>query len=151
MSVQDRRNIAKILNKTNFRLMTWYFSPKESAASGLKRFKLAYKMPMQSTGREKFTAYVYFKTEMYDEENPWSDDSSEYEDLADFYDEEDDNAEEAKGKEIKDNKSDSDSSSSETELARTPQPKSRNKKVVEKAARKAAASVNQKKEPSKKK
>ena len=72
MSFKDRKNIAKILNKTNFKLMTWYFSPKESAACGLKRFKLAYKMPMQSTGREKFTAYIYFKTEIYDEKNPWS-------------------------------------------------------------------------------
>jgi len=31
MSTNDRRCISKILNKTNFRLMAWYFSPRESA------------------------------------------------------------------------------------------------------------------------
>lgn len=124
MSVQDRRNIAKILNRTNFKLMTWYFSPKESAASGLKRFKLAYKMPMQSTGREKFTAYVYFKTEMYDEENPWSEDSSEYEDVAGFYDDEEDKDQDGEDNESRggsdSESSDKSSSSNNTELARTP-------------------------------
>ena len=60
--------------------MAWYFGPRESAKSGLKRVKLAYKMPMNSTGKEKFTVYVYFKTEKYDEENPWSDSESEAED-----------------------------------------------------------------------
>ena len=63
MSKVDRQNISKILNKTNFKLMAWYFGPRESAKSGLKRVKLAYKMPMHSTGKEKFTVYVYFKTE----------------------------------------------------------------------------------------
>lgn len=51
MSVQDRRDISKILNRTNFKLMAWYFGPHESAASGLKRVRLAFKMPMQSTGK----------------------------------------------------------------------------------------------------
>ena len=60
MSRADRKGISKILNRTNFRIMAWYFSPKESAQSGLKRVKLACKMPMQSTGKEKFTVYVYF-------------------------------------------------------------------------------------------
>jgi len=31
MSSSDRRYISKILNKTNFKLMAWYFSPRESA------------------------------------------------------------------------------------------------------------------------
>lgn len=35
-------------------------------------------MPMQSTGKEKFTVYIYFKTKKYDENNPWSDSESEY-------------------------------------------------------------------------
>lgn len=62
MSKNDRRCISKILNKTNFKLMAWYFSPRESAQCGLKRVKMCYKMPMQSTGKEKFTVYVYVKT-----------------------------------------------------------------------------------------
>ena len=33
---------------------------------------------MQSTGKEKFTVYIYFKTQRYDESNPWSDSDSEY-------------------------------------------------------------------------
>lgn len=51
MSIPDRRDISKILNRTNFKIMAWYFGPRDSAASGLKRFRLAYKMPMQSTGK----------------------------------------------------------------------------------------------------
>ena len=33
---------------------------------------------MQSTGKEKFTVYIYFKTQKYDERNPWSESDSEY-------------------------------------------------------------------------
>lgn len=62
MSESDRRAIAKKLNRTNFRLMTWFFGPNDSAKCGLKRVKLVHKMQMQSTGKEKFTAYTYFKT-----------------------------------------------------------------------------------------
>lgn len=29
-------------------------------------------MPMQSTGKQKFSVYIYYKTEIYDEEDPWS-------------------------------------------------------------------------------
>jgi hypothetical protein len=79
MSTEDRKNISKILNKTNFRIMAWYFGPRESAQSGLKRVKLAHKMPMQSTGKEKFTVYIFFKTEKYDPANPWSDSESDAE------------------------------------------------------------------------
>ena len=57
--------------------MSWYFGPKESASVGLKRVKLAFRMPMQSTGNEKFSVYTYFKTELWDNNNPWSDDESE--------------------------------------------------------------------------
>ena len=62
MSISDRRDIAAILNRTNFKLMAWYFGPRDSAACGLKRVRLAFKMPMQSTGKQKFTVYVYYKT-----------------------------------------------------------------------------------------
>ena len=42
MSLADRRDISKILNRTNFKLMAWYFGPRESAQCGLKRVRLAY-------------------------------------------------------------------------------------------------------------
>lgn len=77
MSLNDRKNISKILNRTNFKVMAWYFGPRDSAKAGLKRVRLAYKMPMHSTGKEKFTVYVYFKTERYDPKTPWSDSESE--------------------------------------------------------------------------
>jgi len=72
MSFNDRKAISKILNRTNFRIMAWYFNPRDSAKAGLKRVKLAYKIPMHSTGKEKFTVYIYFKTEKYDPADPWS-------------------------------------------------------------------------------
>ena len=34
---------------------------------------------MQSTGKQKFTVYVYYKTELYNPEDPWSEDDSECE------------------------------------------------------------------------
>ena len=80
MSIKDRRGITKKLNRTNFQVMAWYFSPRDSANCGLKSVKLAHKMPMQSTGREKFTVYIYFKTRYYDPEDPWSEDDSDDDD-----------------------------------------------------------------------
>ena len=72
--------------------MAWYFSPRDSANCGLKSVKLAHKMPMQSTGREKFTVYIYFKTRSYDPEDPWSEDDSDDDDkdASDAEDDEDD-------------------------------------------------------------
>jgi hypothetical protein len=79
MSLADRRDISKILNRTNFKLMAWYFGPRESAQCGLKRVRLAYQMPMQSTGKQKFSVYIYYKTQLYDENEPWSEDESDLE------------------------------------------------------------------------
>lgn len=62
MSKPDREAICKILNKTNFRIMAWYFGPKDAEQCGLKNCKLLHQMPMQSTGGEKFTVYIYYKT-----------------------------------------------------------------------------------------
>ena len=87
MSIDDRCSISKILNRTNFKIMAWYFGPRESAQSGLKRFRLAFKMPMQSTGKEKFSVYCYYKTQKYDPNDPWSDDESECEEDEDFEEE----------------------------------------------------------------
>ncbi len=77
MSQSDRIGIAKILNRTNFKLMAWYFGPRDTAKCGVKRVRCLYKMPMQSTGKEKFTVYVYFKTELWKPENPWSESESD--------------------------------------------------------------------------
>ena len=79
MTISDRKGIAKILNRTNFKILAWFFSPKESAACGLKKVKLAHKMPMQSTGKEKFTAYIYFKTLTFDPNNQWTESESDCE------------------------------------------------------------------------
>ena len=46
MSRKDRAGIAKILNKTNYRILAWYFDPKETARCGLRDFKLLGKMSM---------------------------------------------------------------------------------------------------------
>lgn len=135
MSFSDRRGIAKVLNKTNYKLMTWYFSPKESAACGLKRFKLAHKMPMQSTGREKFTAYIYFKTELYDEDNEWSDEESDVE--------EDEDNQDMMGYDNDNDSSDLNDTvlNSAQEEFQKPNINSRNKRTV-KAERKAATQSN---------
>lgn len=50
MSHEDRKSICQILNKTNFKLLAWYFGPRETEACGLKHVRCLYKMPMQSTG-----------------------------------------------------------------------------------------------------
>ena len=42
-------------------------------------------MPMQSTGKEKFTVYVYFKTELYNPESPYSDTNSDCDSLESDY------------------------------------------------------------------
>lgn len=39
MSHEDRRKICKILNRTNYRLLAWYFGYKETEKCGLKNFK----------------------------------------------------------------------------------------------------------------
>mgnify|MGYP007072303263 CR=1 FL=1 len=74
MSLKDRRDISRKLNRTNFRLMAWYFGPRESRQCGLKHVRLAYQMPMQSTGKQKFSVYIYYKTQMYNDKDPWSED-----------------------------------------------------------------------------
>ena len=65
MSVEDRAGIAKILNKTNYRILAWYFNPTETERSGLRDFLCLGRMPMHSTGGERFTVYVYFRTFRY--------------------------------------------------------------------------------------
>lgn len=66
MSDNDRYKICKTLNRTNFKVMAWYFGPEKTRQDGLRNFKLLYKSPMQSTGNEKFTCYVYYKTKLFE-------------------------------------------------------------------------------------
>jgi len=61
MSKECRSRIAKVLNKTNYKVLAWYSNPKQTVKSGLKNFKFICKFPMQSTSTEKFHCYVYVK------------------------------------------------------------------------------------------
>jgi hypothetical protein len=54
MSKQCCEGICEILNRTNFKVLAWYYGPKDTESFGLKNFLLLFKMPMQSTGKEKF-------------------------------------------------------------------------------------------------
>ena len=80
--------------------MAWYFSPRDTAHCGLKRVRLAYQMPMPSTGKQKFMVYIYYKIEKYDENDPWSDSDSEVEDGSDEEEEEEDLLEDSVEQEI---------------------------------------------------
>lgn len=83
MSEEDRAGIAEILNRTNYKVLAWYFGPTDTERSGLRDFKLLGRMSMPSTGSEKFTVYVYFKTVKYsnDIEQCWEEhDNQEEED-----------------------------------------------------------------------
>lgn len=62
MSKECRSKIAKILNKTKFKVLAWYSNPKQTKSAGLKYFTFLCKFPMQSTSTEKFHVYVYLKT-----------------------------------------------------------------------------------------
>lgn len=62
MSKNDCEGICEILNRTDFKILAWYYGPKDTDSFGLKNFLLLCKMPMQSTGGEKFQCYVYLKT-----------------------------------------------------------------------------------------
>lgn len=65
MSVEDLKSISEILNKTNYRVLAWYYNPNDTERCGLRDFKCLGRMPMQSTGGERFTVYVYFRTQKY--------------------------------------------------------------------------------------
>lgn len=38
MSACDRRGICKILNRTNFKIVAWYFGPEKTRQDGLRNF-----------------------------------------------------------------------------------------------------------------
>ena len=62
MNKECRSKIAKILNRTNYKILAWYSNPKQTKKAGLKDFYFVCKFPMQSTSTEKFHVYVYLKT-----------------------------------------------------------------------------------------
>ena len=42
MSEKDSRGICEILNRTNFRILAWYFGPDKTRLSGLRHFELVH-------------------------------------------------------------------------------------------------------------
>ena len=105
MSVNDRKGICQILNRTNFRIIAWYFDPKNTRKTGLKHFELLYKAPMLSTGNEKFTCYVYYKTKLYspEEKDEWLDSETSDADEEEEEDDEEEEEGESKNSEEEDN------------------------------------------------
>ncbi len=61
MTKDTIKSICEILNRTDYRVLVWYFNEHETKKCGLRDFILLTKMPMLSTGGEKFTVYVYLK------------------------------------------------------------------------------------------
>ena len=66
MSKETIRSICEILNNTDYKVLAWYFNDNETRKCGLKNCILVHKMPMLSTGSEKFTIYIYVKTKPCD-------------------------------------------------------------------------------------
>ena len=61
MSDSCRKKIAKILNKTNWKILVWYSNEVQTKKCGLKKYFFIAKFPMCSTSTEKFYCYVYIK------------------------------------------------------------------------------------------
>ena len=62
MSPSDMVGICQILNRSDWRILAWYFNPEATEKFGLVDFEELTRMPMHSTGKENFTVFVYFKT-----------------------------------------------------------------------------------------
>jgi hypothetical protein len=62
MGEECSSRIAKILNKTNFAVLAWYLTPKQSEKAGLKNVLYLCSIPMHTTSTEKFNVYIYIKT-----------------------------------------------------------------------------------------
>lgn len=61
MSHKDRQGICQILNRTQFKVLAWYQSPEESRKAGLTDVQFVMRIPMQSTGNEKFSVFIFIK------------------------------------------------------------------------------------------
>ena len=66
MSLNDTAGIAFTLNRTNWKIMAWYFDPTVTYECGLRDFGLLGQMTMQSTGSQSFTVYVYMRIAVAD-------------------------------------------------------------------------------------
>jgi hypothetical protein len=62
MSEKDLIGISNILNRTNWRILGWYFSPDATAKCGLKNYKLLTRMSMHTTGNERYSCFIYYNT-----------------------------------------------------------------------------------------
>ena len=62
MGADCLRGIAKSLNQTDFKILSWYHGPQDTYNAGVRNVRLLLRRPMQSTGKEKFSLYVYYKT-----------------------------------------------------------------------------------------
>ena len=60
MSQECLVGIGKSLDKTNFKILAWFTNEKRTYKL-VKNVRLLFKMPMQSTGGQKFSVYVYYK------------------------------------------------------------------------------------------
>ena len=65
MSIESLEGIAQILNRTNYRVLAWYFNPMETKKLGLKDALCIGSMSMMTTGNQKFTVHVYIRTFKY--------------------------------------------------------------------------------------
>ena len=54
-------NICTALNKTNYKVLAWYFPPSYTWKCGLRNFKCLYKMGMSTTGHQNFYVYIYIR------------------------------------------------------------------------------------------
>jgi hypothetical protein len=61
MSHKDRQGICQILNRTQFKVLAWYQNPEESRKAGLTDVQFVMRIPMQSTGNEKFSVFIFIK------------------------------------------------------------------------------------------
>lgn len=61
MSLKDRQGICEILNGTSWRVLAWYFGPDDTRKAGLTNFTYVMRIPMQSTGNEKFSVFIFIK------------------------------------------------------------------------------------------
>lgn len=61
MSKDCLKGIGQALNNTNFKILAWYVNEKATYKI-VKNVRFLFKKPMQSTGKEKFSVYVFYKT-----------------------------------------------------------------------------------------
>lgn len=67
------RGIARTLNQTNFKILAWYVKPETTYEVGVRNVRLLLRKPMQSTGGQNFSVYIYYKTNEDESEPSYSD------------------------------------------------------------------------------